>query len=98
MKAMIRQKVRACCRNKMVSQRIAGVPIEANGIVAIPEEPDDMDANQSPHAFREELAPLLGLEEENLLLLQLLAVVGPKRRCQLNILLLQFLLCSFSDP
>ena len=53
---------------KMVSQRIAGVPIEANGIVAIPEEGKltTWMPTQSPHAFREGLAPLLGLEEENL--------------------------------
>jgi len=53
---------------KMVSQRIAGVPIEANGIVAIPEggKLTTWMPTQSPHAFREGLAPLLGLEEENL--------------------------------
>ena len=52
----------------MVSQRIAGVPIEANGIVAIPEEGKltTWMPTQSPHAFREGLAPLLGLDEENL--------------------------------
>ena len=52
---------------KLISQRLAGVPIESNGIIAIPED-GKLTAwmpSQSPHAFRDGLAPLLGLESDD---------------------------------
>ncbi len=48
------------------NQRLAGVPMEANGIVAVPGEPAGgitlWVPTQSPHAVRDALAPAIGLE------------------------------------
>lgn len=52
----------------MVSQRLAGVPMEVNGILAVP----DAGAltlwvsHQAPHSIKEAYAPLLGLDPANL--------------------------------
>ena len=53
----------------MVSQRLAGVPIESNGIVAIPESADTMTIwipSQNPISVRPVLAAELGLDESKL--------------------------------
>ena len=54
---------------RMVSQRLAGVPIESNGIVAIPESADTMEIwipSQNPISVRPVLAAELGLDESKL--------------------------------
>jgi len=54
---------------RIVSQRLAGVPIESNGIIAIPDDDDHMTAwipSQNPMSVREALAAELGLELDNL--------------------------------
>jgi carbon-monoxide dehydrogenase large subunit len=52
----------------MVSQRLAGVPIETNGILAVPGEPDltCWISHQAPHALHGAYAPMLGLEPAEL--------------------------------
>jgi aerobic carbon-monoxide dehydrogenase large subunit len=54
----------------MVSQRLAGVPMECNAIVAVPGEPDGgltcWVSHQAPHAAHAAMAPILGLEPEQL--------------------------------
>jgi len=52
----------------MVSQRLAGVPMETNGIFAVPTDAGltCWVSHQAPHAIRGEYAPLLGLEPEQL--------------------------------
>ena len=55
----------------MVSQRLAGVPMESNAIVAVPGEPDGgltcWVSHQAPHAAHGAMiAPMLGLEPEQL--------------------------------
>jgi aerobic carbon-monoxide dehydrogenase large subunit len=52
----------------MVSQRLAGVPIETNGILAVPEDGrlTCWVSHQAPHSIRESYAPLLGLEPAEL--------------------------------
>ncbi len=54
----------------MVSQRLAGVPMENNGIVAVPGEPDGgltcWISHQAPHAAHAEIAGELGLDPEKL--------------------------------
>jgi carbon-monoxide dehydrogenase large subunit len=54
----------------MVSQRLAGVPMESNGIVAVPGEPDGgvtcWVSHQAPHAAHGAMAPALGLAPEQL--------------------------------
>ncbi|MDQ1425549.1 MAG: aerobic carbon-monoxide dehydrogenase large subunit, partial [Acidimicrobiaceae bacterium] len=54
----------------MVSQRLAGVPMEVNACVAIPGEPDGgltfWVSHQAPHAAHDAMAPALGLEPEKL--------------------------------
>jgi carbon-monoxide dehydrogenase large subunit len=54
----------------MVSQRLAGVPMECNGIVAVPGEPNGgltcWVTHQAPHSAHAALAPVLGLEPEQL--------------------------------
>ena len=54
----------------MVSQRLAGVPMECNAILAVPGEPDGgvtcWVSHQAPHAAHGALAPVLGLEPEQL--------------------------------
>ena len=54
---------------KMLTQRLAGAPIEPNGAVAIPNEPAGgltlWCSNQGPHSLQEPMAQLLGLETEN---------------------------------
>lgn len=53
-----------------VNQRVAPVPMEANGVVAVPAEPEGgltlWVPTQGPHGVRAALAPLLGLEPERL--------------------------------
>jgi carbon-monoxide dehydrogenase large subunit len=52
----------------MVSQRLAGVPMETNGILAVPTE-NGLTlwvSHQAPHSAHGAYAPLLGLEPENL--------------------------------
>ncbi|MDH3754069.1 MAG: xanthine dehydrogenase family protein molybdopterin-binding subunit [Acidimicrobiia bacterium] len=54
---------------RIVSQRLAGVPIEPNGGVAIPGDDDTLTfwlASQNPIAVRDALAPQLGMEPEKL--------------------------------
>ena len=53
---------------RIVTQRLAGVPMEPNGCIAIPEG-DSMTfyaSTQTAHGLRDGLAPNLGLEPENL--------------------------------
>jgi len=52
----------------MVSQRLAGVPMETNGILAVPGEPDltCWISHQAPHAVHGAYAPMLGLEPAQL--------------------------------
>ena len=52
----------------MVSQRLAGVPMETNGILAVPGEPGltCWISHQAPHALHGEYAPMLGLEPAQL--------------------------------
>jgi carbon-monoxide dehydrogenase large subunit len=52
----------------MVSQRLAGVPIETNGILAVPADGGltCWVSHQAPHAIHGEYAPLLGLDPANL--------------------------------
>jgi carbon-monoxide dehydrogenase large subunit len=53
-------------RQRIVNQRVAPVPMEPGGIVAVPGEPDGglsiWVASQGPHGVRDELAMLLGLD------------------------------------
>ncbi|MEM9714844.1 MAG: xanthine dehydrogenase family protein molybdopterin-binding subunit, partial [Actinomycetota bacterium] len=53
---------------EMHSQRLAGVPMENNGILAVPGEPDGgitvYAPMQAPHAVQGGLAPMLGLEPD----------------------------------
>ncbi len=53
---------------EMLSQRLAGVPMENNGMLAVPGEPDGgmtvYAPMQAPHAVLGALAPMLGLEPE----------------------------------
>ncbi len=54
---------------RIVSQRLAGVPLESNGIIAIPEEGGALTAwipSQNPISVREALAAQLGMEQDNL--------------------------------
>jgi carbon-monoxide dehydrogenase large subunit len=58
-------------RVRMVSQRLAGVPMEPNGILCVPNEPvqgglTTWISNQAPHGAHAAMAPLLGLEPEQL--------------------------------
>jgi aerobic carbon-monoxide dehydrogenase large subunit len=54
----------------MVSQRLAGVPMECNAIVAVPGEPNGgltcWISHQAPHSAHAAMAPVLGLEPEQL--------------------------------
>ena len=54
----------------MVSQRLAGVPMECNAILAVPGEPDGgltcWVSHQAPHGAHAAMAPILGLEPEQL--------------------------------
>jgi carbon-monoxide dehydrogenase large subunit len=54
----------------MVTQRLAGVPIECNGFVAVPGEPNGgltcWVSHQAPHGAHAALAPALGLEPDQL--------------------------------
>ena len=53
---------------RIVNQRVAPVPMEPAGIVAVPGEPDGgltfWVATQGPHGVRDELAAMLGLEPD----------------------------------
>ena len=55
---------------RIVSQRLAAVPMEPNGIVCVPDEPAGgmtaWVATQMPNALHEGLAPVLGLEPDKL--------------------------------
>ena len=56
---------------RMVSQRLAGVPMEPNGLVAVPNEPvagglTAWISHQAPHGAQASMAPELGLELEQL--------------------------------
>ncbi|MEC7916493.1 MAG: xanthine dehydrogenase family protein molybdopterin-binding subunit [Actinomycetota bacterium] len=58
----------AVVRERIVTQRLAGVPMEANGCLAIPEG-DSMTfyaSTQTAHGLRDALAPNIGMEPENL--------------------------------
>lgn len=54
----------------MVSQRLAGVPMEVNAVLAVPGEPDGgvtcWVSHQAPHSVHAGLAPALGLEPDQL--------------------------------
>jgi len=54
---------------KMLTQRLAGVPMENNGALAVPNEPANgltlWCSSQGPHGLQEPMAQLLGLEAEN---------------------------------
>jgi carbon-monoxide dehydrogenase large subunit len=51
---------------RMVNQRLAAVPMEGNGIVAVPGDPAGgmtvWVSSQGPHGVRDALAPILGLD------------------------------------
>ena len=53
-------------RSRIVNQRVAPVPMEPGGIVAVPGQPDGglsiWVASQGPHGVRDEIAMLLGLD------------------------------------
>lgn len=54
---------------RIVSQRLAGVPIESNGIIVVPDADDHLTVwipSQNPMSVREALAAELGLEPGNL--------------------------------
>ena len=58
----------AVVSQRIVTQRLAGVPMEPNGCVAIPEG-DSMTfyaSTQTAHGIRDGLAPSIGLDPENL--------------------------------
>ena len=58
----------AVVSQRIVTQRLAGVPMEPNGCVAIPEG-DSMTfyaSTQTAHGLRDGLAPSIGLDPENL--------------------------------
>ncbi len=54
----------------MVTQRLAGVPMECNGFMAVPGEPNGgltcWVSHQAPHGAHAALAPMLGLEPDQL--------------------------------
>jgi carbon-monoxide dehydrogenase large subunit len=53
----------------MVSQRLAGVPMENNGVVCVPGEGRELTmwiSHQAPHSAHAAYAPMLGLEPEQL--------------------------------
>lgn len=52
----------------MVSQRLAGVPMENNGVVAVPEDGGITlwVSHQAPHSIHEAYAPMLGVEPGSL--------------------------------
>ena len=52
----------------MVSQRLAGVPMETNGILAVPGNPGltCWVSHQAPHAIHAQYAPMLGLDPAQL--------------------------------
>jgi carbon-monoxide dehydrogenase large subunit len=54
----------------MVSQRLAGVPMECNAILVVPGEPNGgmtcWVSHQAPHSAHAAMAPILGLEPEQL--------------------------------
>ena len=54
----------------MVSQRLAGVPMECNALVAVPGEPNGgvtcWVSHQAPHSVHGAMAPVLGLEPDQL--------------------------------
>jgi aerobic carbon-monoxide dehydrogenase large subunit len=53
---------------RVVNQRLAAVPMEGNGVVAIPGDPEGgitlWVPSQGPHAVRDAVAPALGLDPE----------------------------------
>ena len=54
-------------RQRIVSQRLAGVPMEPNAFLAIPESDGTLTAyvsSQNPHGVRDALAGMLGLEPD----------------------------------
>lgn len=54
---------------KMVSQRLAGVPMENNGVVAVPGDDGRLTmwlSHQTPNSIQGAYAPMLGLEPEQL--------------------------------
>jgi carbon-monoxide dehydrogenase large subunit len=54
---------------EMVSQRLAGVPMENNGIVCVPEDGGRLTmwvSHQAPHSVHAGYAPMLGLEPDQL--------------------------------
>ena len=54
---------------RIVSQRLAGVPLESNGIIAIPENDGSLTAwipSQNPISVRDALAAQLGMEQSDL--------------------------------
>ena len=56
-------------RQRIVSQRLAGVPMEPNAFLAVPGDDGSLTAyvpTQNPHGVRDGLAPLLGLEPDRL--------------------------------
>ncbi|MEM9037514.1 MAG: xanthine dehydrogenase family protein molybdopterin-binding subunit [Actinomycetota bacterium] len=52
---------------EMLSQRLAGVPMENNGLLALPGDGEITVyvSHQAPHALHGALAPMLGMEPEN---------------------------------
>ena len=54
---------------EMVSQRLAGVPMENNGVVCVPEDGGGLTmwvSHQAPHSVHAGYAPMLGLEPDKL--------------------------------
>lgn len=54
---------------KMLTQRLAGAPMEPNGCVAVPNEPaggfTTWISHQAPHSLHDGMAALMGVEKEN---------------------------------
>jgi carbon-monoxide dehydrogenase large subunit len=55
---------------RIVNQRLAAVPMEANGMIAVPGEPEGgmtvWVSSQGPHAVRDAIAPVLGLQPDQM--------------------------------
>ncbi|HXH81771.1 MAG TPA: molybdopterin cofactor-binding domain-containing protein, partial [Candidatus Tectomicrobia bacterium] len=69
-------RARRVVRQRMVSQRLCGVPMECRAVVAAPDPATGglvvWATNQAPHGFRNDLAALLGLDQN------LVRVIAPE--------------------
>ena len=76
----------AVVSERIVTQRLAGVPMEPNGCVAVPGDGDAMTmylSTQAAHSMRDALAPALGLEADQLRVIApwVGGGFGPKAAC-----------------